>query len=264
MENSPAVKKESVASILGRVDIKKRFDDILGKKSPGFMSSIISATSANKELSKADPNSVVRAAAIAAALDLPINPSLGFAHIVPYKDKGEPVAQFQMGWKGFVQLAMRTGQYKTINAVQVYKGELVSRNRFTGEMELDESKRESDEIIGYVAYFRLINGFEKWLYMTSKETAAHGKRYSKSFDKDFGKWKTDFDAMSLKTVVKMLLSKYGILSIDMQTALQADQAIINKEEGYEYPDGHGDVIDAEEVSSDQKLIDRFKEEGSKG
>ena len=239
--------------------IKRRFEDVLGKKAAGFMSSIISATSANKELKKADPISIVSAAAVAAALDLPINPSLGFAHIVPYSGQ----AQFQMGWRGFVQLGMRTGQYKTINAAVVREGELVSSNKFTGEMVFDETKRTSDKIIGYVAYFRLLNGFEKWFYMTMDEVRAHGKKYSKSFESGGGRWKNDFDLMALKTVLKMLMSKYGVLSIEMQTAFQADQAIVKEDGGFEYPDNDSDpnVIDGEvsdpPKTTAQELHDRF-------
>ncbi|MFA5323147.1 MAG: recombinase RecT [Smithella sp.] len=231
--NLPAQRKQdAISALLSQDAIKARFDTVLGKKAPGFMSSIISAVNGNKKLKEANPMTVISSAAVAASLDLPINPSLGFAHIVPYG--GE--AQFQMGWRGFVQLGMRTGQYKTINVASVHEGELISHNPFTGEMEFDASKRTSDQIIGYVAYFRLLNGFEKYLYMTVEETKAHGKRYSKFFSGANAKWQTDFDAMSMKTVLKMLLSKYGILSIDMQTAIQADQAVVRESGEYDYPD----------------------------
>jgi recombination protein RecT len=257
---STEVKKPDALSVLLRQDsIKKRFEEVLGKKAAGFMSSIISATNANKELKKADPLSIVSAAAVAAALDLPINPSLGFAHIVPYKKDGVAIAQFQMGYRGFIQLGMRSGQYKTINACAVYEGELVASNRFTGEMTFDESKRTANKIIGYAAYFKLINGFEKWVYMSVEEAKAHGKRYSKSYNLATGKWQTDFDAMALKTVLKMLMSKYGILSVDMQTAVLADQAIVKKDGEYEYPDN--DVVDTEITeppkSKAKELTDKF-------
>jgi recombination protein RecT len=264
-QNLPAAqaKHDPISALLSQDAIKRRFEGMLGKKAAGFMSSIISATSANKELKNSDPLSIVQAAAVAAALDLPINPSLGFAHIVPYSGK----AQFQMGWRGFVQLGMRTGQYKTINACIVYEGELVSRNRFTGEMEFDENRRDSETIIGYVAYFKLVNGFEKWLYMTIEEVKAHGKKYSKSFDNANGRWKKDFDVMALKTVIKMLLSKWGILSIEMQTAVMADQAVVKKDGAYTYPDGTGsDVVDGEitegegtgdEAKTNEQILEDF-------
>lgn len=228
----PDEAKNSLKGTLDSPAVRKRFEDVLGKKAPGFISSIISAVNANQKLREADYMSVIQAAAVAAALDLPINPSLGFAHIVPYAGK----AQFQIGWRGYVQLAMRTGQYKTVNVTPVCEGELISHDKFTGEMEFNSGKKISEKVVGYVAYFRLMNGFEKFLYMTAEETAAHGKRYSVTFGYATGKWKTDFEAMSMKTVLKMLLSKYGILSIDMQTAIQADQAVVTHAGEYVYAD----------------------------
>jgi recombination protein RecT len=133
-------------------------------------------------------------------------------------------------------LGMRTGQYRTINVSLVHEGELVSHNHFTGEMTFVSAAKVSDKIIGYVAYFKLINGFEKYYYMTTEEVHSHGKRYSQSFSKENAKWKTDFDAMAQKTVIKMLLSKFGILSIEMQTAIQADQAVVSEAGDYTYPD----------------------------
>jgi recombination protein RecT len=266
-ENLPAKQSQplTLAALLGQESIKSRFESVLGKKAAGFMSSIISAVNANPELKKADQMSVVAAAAVAASLDLPINPSLGFAHLVPYKRDGVPIAQFQMGWRGFVQLGMRSGQYRTLNVCEVYEGELITGNRFTGEMHFDEKQRTSDKIIGYVAYFKLLNGFEKYLYMTVEQAKAHGKRYSKSFDHKSGKWQTDFDAMSMKTVIKMLLSKFGILSIEMQNAVQVDQAVIKTMDGkYEYvdnPENDGNVIEGEveEKPDDAAAIKAFDE-----
>jgi len=247
--NLPAQQRQDpVSSLLNQESVKKRFENMLGKKAAGFMSSVISATQGNKELKKADPMSIVAAAAVAASLDLPINPSLGFAHIVPYGGQ----AQFQMGWRGFVQLAMRSGQYKTINVCVVYEGELLKNDRFTGEMQFSEGSKESDKIIGYVAYFKLLNGFEKWLYMTVEQVQAHGKKYSKSFDNPKGKWKTDFEAMALKTPIKLLLSRFGILSTEMQTAVQSDQAVIKHDGSYSYVDGADDAIDVLEADPEEK------------
>jgi recombination protein RecT len=252
MENEqtlPATQKkpDAISALLSQDVVKARFEQVLGKKAPGFMSSIISAVNSNSELKKADPMSVVAAAAVAASLDLPINPSLGFAHIVPYSGK----AQFQMGWRGFVQLGMRSGQYKTINVCPVHEGELVESNPFTGEMVFDEKKRTADKIIGYVAYFKLMNGFEKYLYMTEDQVTAHGKKYSKSYENKNSMWQKDSQPMKLKTVLKMLLSKFGILSIEMQNAVQYDQATIKTIDGgaYEYIDNNGDgsIIEGEIV-----------------
>jgi recombination protein RecT len=205
---------------------------MLGAKSAGFMSSILSVVNSNQDLKACDPMSVIAAAAVAASLDLPINPSLSFAHIVPYSGR----AQFQMGWRGFVQLGMRTGQYKTMNIAVVYEGELKNYNRITGEMEFNLAAKKSDKIIGYVAYFKLLNGFEKYYYMTMEQVTKHGKQYSKVFTNPKGRWVQDFDAMALKTVIKMLLSKYGIMSIDMQKAVTHDQGVIQKDGKVEYID----------------------------
>lgn len=218
----------TLRGLLERVDVKGRFQEMLGARAPGFISSIISAANASQILAAADPMTVVSAAVMAATLDLPINPQLGFAHIVPFLDKksGTTKAQFMLGWKGFVQLAMRTGQYKTMNASPVYEGELKREDRVTGEIELDYAAKKSDTVVGYAAYFRLVNGFEKYWFMSVEEIEKHGRRYSKSYDT--GQWKKNFEAMALKTVLKLLLSKFGILSIDMQKALASDQGVIKE------------------------------------
>lgn len=236
---------DRLTTILARVDVRKKFEDMLGKKAPGFISSILSLRNTKLELKNCDPMSIISAAAIAATLDLPINQNLGFAHIVPYSG----VAQFQMGWKGFVQLAIRTGLYQTMNAAEIYEGELVQYNRITGQTEIDESQRKSDKVVAYVAYFKLSTGFEKYLLMTVEQVTKHAKRYSKSFTRAGTPWQINFDAMALKTVLKLLLSKYGILSIEMQKALQYDQSVVTETEGgekVEYPDGS---IDAETVQT---------------
>ncbi len=238
-----------IEELMNQDNIKKRFKEVLGKKSAGFISSLIAAYKGNSSLREADPMSVISAGMIAATLDLPINSNLGFAHIVPYSSKGVMLAQFQVGWKGFVQLAIRTGQYKTMNAAVIYEGELKSYNRITGEVEFDLAGKKSDKVIGYVSFFKLINGFEKYLYMPVEETTAHGKKYSKSFNTATGKWKLDFDSMSLKTVVKMLLGKWGILSIELQKAITADQGVSLALDGedFEYPD-------APEATAPERLI----------
>lgn len=221
----------------------------MGKRSAAFMSSIVSAVNQNSALKKCDPMSVISAAAVAAAMDLPITQSLGFAHIVPYKDS----AQFQIGWKGFVQLAMRSGQYKTINITPVLEGQLKRHNSFTGEMEFQQEST-SDKHVGYLLYFKLLNGYEKYYYMTKEQCTAHGKRYSASFKKNYGQWVDDFESMALKTVAKMGLSKYGVLSLDMQKAIEVDQAAIGEDGQPQFVDGAEpkDVTSQGSESSDRK------------
>lgn len=210
-------------TLLGRDEVKNRFQEIMGKKAPGFISSILSLTNSNALLQKAEPYSILNSAVVAATLDLPINPNLGFAAIVPYGN----TAQFQLQYKGLVQLAMRSGQYKTINVSEVYEGEIKNVNRFTGDYEFGE--RTSDTVVGYMAYFKLVNGFEKYSYMTVGEIKEHAGRYSKTYQRGGGVWKDNFDAMAKKTVLKLLLSKFGILSIEMQRAQTFDQSSIKSD-----------------------------------
>ena len=169
-----------------------------------------------------------KAGAIAATLDLPIDPNLVFAYIVPYNNKGKNEAQFQMGYKGFVQLAIRTGQYKRINVTELYEGQFESYDPITDELKYNLDNRLSDEITHYVAYFQTINGFEKYNVMSKEEIETHAKKFSKTYSYKGSSWQTNFNTMAKKTVLKLLLSKFGILSIEMQTAQKADQAVIRE------------------------------------
>ena len=230
----------SLQELLNRARVKQRFEELLNQSAPSFISSILAIYKSNKKLQECSPNSILAAAGIAAALKLPINPSLGFAFIVPYKNH----ATFQIGWKGFVQLAMRSGQYRTLNSGAVREGQIEDIDFVTGE--IIRGEKISDEIVGYVAYMELINGFKKSLYMSVDEMQAHAEKYSQSYAYDLRSgrkssvWSTNFDAMAKKTVLKKLLNNFGIISIDQQsaalaTALQADQAVIT-EDGFRYID----------------------------
>jgi recombination protein RecT len=241
-------KEERIKSLIASPAIRARFDEMLGRRAPAFLSSIVSAVSSNPALAQCEPMSVISAAAVAAAMDLPINSSLGFAHIVPYKN----VAQFQIGWKGFVQLAMRSGQYKTINLTPVLEGQIKNHNPFTGDMEfVQESKSEKQ--IGYLLYFKLLNSYEKYFYMTREEVEAHGKEYSATFKRGFGMWVDNFEAMALKTVAKLGLSRYGILSVDMQRAVELDQAAIDDNGQPQYIDAEFRAASAPEPSRADKM-----------
>lgn len=243
---------------------KKRINEIMGKKAASFMASIVNVSNL-PGLKEADPNSIISSAIVAATLDLPIDQNLGFAYIVPYNTKeGNSYvkkAQFQMGYRGYIQLAMRTGQYKTINAIEIYKGEIKRVNRLTGEIEFneDEDLIDRDTVVGYMAYFKLLNGFEKTLYMTKEEMEKHAKKYSQSYgsSKDWvsknSLWSTDFDGMAIKTVIKRLLSKYGILSVEMQNAITNDQAVMNNEGNPEYIDNQ--VREEISQNANKKTID---------
>lgn len=195
--------------------VQEQFSNVLKGAGKQFTTSILSVIQTNGQLRNATNESIMTAAMKAAVLNLPIEPSLGYAYIVSYGNQ----AQFQLGYKGLIQLAQRSGLYKSINAGPVYKSQLISYNPLFEELELDFSQPQ-DEIVGYFAAFKLLNGFEKVTYWTKEKATAHGKRFSKSFNK--GPWKTDFDAMAQKTALKDILSKYGPLSVEMQEAIQAD------------------------------------------
>ncbi len=258
-------------SLFERVDVKDKFSELLGKRAPSFITSVLQIVSSNKMLADADPTSIYQSAAVAATLDLPLNNSLGFAYIVPYNEKQpdgtyKKVAQFQIGYKGFKQLALRSGQFLTINSVDVRLGEIKNHNRLSGEMEfswvLDEKERESLPIIGYVSFFKLMNGYEQTYFMTIEKLSSHGKKYSQTFKKGFGLWKDDFDSMCLKTVTKLNLSKNAPLSIDMQKAVIADQSIVKNNETIDvsYPDNEVDK-EQERISlmlSDCKTVEEIE------
>lgn len=217
-------------NLFNRDDVKKKFQEMLGKKAQGFITSVLQIASSNSLLMKADPKSIYNAAATAATLDLPINQNLGFAWIVPYKG----AAQFQIGWKGFVQLALRTGQYARINVVDVYQNQFKSFNALTEELDANFDIDGEGEIVGYCAHFRLVNGFEKTTYWSKAKVVAHATKYSQSYKSTTAsspwKDKDQFHEMSKKTVLKNTLAKWGIMSIEMQKAVITDQAIINDEE----------------------------------
>lgn len=216
----------TIKGLLDSPGIKKRFEEVLSKKAPQYMSSIINLINGSTDLKDCDQMSVVASCMVAATLDLPVDKNLGYAWIIPYKVKGEKSkAQFQLGYKGYVQLALRTGQYKAINVVEIHEGELLGWNPLTEELKVDFEAKKSEAIIGYAGYFELLNGFKKSTYWTKEQITKHKNKYSKS---DFG-WSKDWDAMAKKTVLRNILSKWGILSIDMQTAYTADQATIKPE-----------------------------------
>lgn len=244
----PAPRKIDVLkSVLNAPSVQEQFKNALDKNSSAFIASVIDLYGSDTALQTCEPKAVVMEALKAAVMKLPINRALGFAYVVVYNNKVQnqdgtwtkvPTPTFVPGYKGYIQLAMRTGQYRTINADVVYEGEVRSVNKLTGEIAFD-GERKSDKIIGYFCYFELLNGFSKTLYMTVSDMASYAKRYSKSVKKDTtaqsleklanaagvsGKvgWEGNFNDMALKTVIRRLLSKYGYLSVDMQNAMVAD------------------------------------------
>jgi len=261
----PVTGIKSVSSFLNSESIKNKFTEVLGQKATGFIASVLAACNMNNDLKNATTESIYTAALMAATLDLPINPNLGFAYLIPYKKNiGKPnetvECQFQVGAKGFKQLAQRTGRYLIISDAIVYEGQLVEENPLTG-FKFDWTKKASDKVIGYVSYFKLINGFESTFYMSVEKMNQHALRYSQSFKsqtkwvKDSSKWTTDFDTMALKTVTKLNISKNGPLSIEMEKAMITDQAVIKDADtlDVEYEDNKEDkTIHPEDL---QMLLD---------
>lgn len=248
-DNKPeAVQQKSVNAILNSIldgeGMRKRFDELLGKRTPQFLSSLITLVNADVNLQRAfreAPMTVIQSALKAATFDLPIEPSLGYAYIVPFNNnikdengnfKKRMEASFIIGYKGMVQLCLRTGAYSRVpDAVDVREGELVKYDRLTGDCEFkweeDEEAREKLPVIGYAGYFRLKNGAEKTIYMTVKQIEAHEKKNRKGQYQTKG-WREDFDAMARKTVIRRLAGKYGLMSIEYQNGDEETVRIANE------------------------------------
>lgn len=269
-EQKPVPVVNQVKAMLSQDNIKEKFTEVLGHKAPQFMASITNAVSGSSQLKKCPANSIIGAAFVAATYDLPIDSNLGFAAIVPYNESvydqqrrewvKVPKAQFQMMYKGFIQLAIRSGYYEKMNYAVVYEDELVSYNPITGEVEFTRDfnsctqrmNGEYEKVVGYYAWFRLKTGFSQELFMTKSAVDNHAKKYSQAYrydlnnNKKSSKWTTDFEAMALKTVIKLLLSKWGILSVDMQRAIQDDQKVYDEDGEGSYGDNQPDMIPAED------------------
>lgn len=234
----------TVKQLLSADAVKAKFDDVLGKKAPQFTTSLINVVNSNYQLKNADANSVIASALVAASLDLPVNPSLGYMYIIPYGNTAQP----QIGYKGYIQLAQRSGQYKHLNAIPVYEGELKAWNPLTEEVvyEPKQDRDTDDQPIGYLGYMELLNGFSKTVYWTHKQIDDHRKEFSKSGGKDTpkGVWKDHYDAMALKTVLRNLLTKWGPMTVDMQSADMADSG------QYDHLDEERREVQAEEAEPD--------------
>lgn len=250
-------------SVLNAPSVQEQFQNALGSNSNSFVASVIDLYNTDKSLQDCNPNQVVMEALKAAVLKLPINRALGYAYILPFKNKGVPTPTFIIGYKGLIQLAMRTGQYRYINADVVYEGEIAGKDKLTGSIDFTGQKK-SDKVIGYFAHIELLNGFRKTLYSTVEEIAKHAKMYAPTlkFSKDItveslaklaGKeptgigWTNSFDDMAIKTVLRELLSKYGYLSIEMQSAIVQD---VETDIRAERDNAIQDVV-AEEVSMEE-------------
>ena len=250
-------------SILDGEKMRSRFDELLGKRAPQFISSVVSLVNASPTMQEAfydSPMTVIQAALKAATFDLPIDQNLGYAYIVPFKNNKKNAdgtwtkkteASFILGWKGMLQLALRTGAYKTINVVDIREGELLSYNRLTEEVDIrfeeDEEKREALPVVGYVGYYRLVNGAEKTIYMTVKQIENHEKKFRKGDYMGKG-WKDDWDAMARKTIYRNLIGKYGVMSIDYQDRGDAMSLANQMQEEYNLGGENPDLVYEAEFS----------------
>lgn len=244
--------KLGLKALMSTPTMKKKFEEVLHDNANGFMANVMTLVSNDSYLADSEPMSIMSGALTAATLNLGLDKNLGYAYLVPFNSrnkqtgKWEKKAQFVLGYKGYIQLAQRSGQYRALNVIEVYEGELKSWNRLTEEFDFDPEGRKSEEVIGYVGYFELLNGFKKTVYWTKQEIEAH--RISNSKDKDktkkSGVWASDYDAMARKTVLRNMLSKWGILSIEMQKATIADEHVQNVS-----PDG--DIVSETEVEDEE-------------
>ena len=264
-ESGKQTVNQLMSAMLDGEKMRGRFDELLGKRAPQFISSVVSLVNATPALQEAffdSPMTVIQAALKAATFDLPIDQNLGYAYIVPFKNNkkmpdGSWVkkmeASFILGWKGMHQLALRTGSYKTINVVDIREGELKAYNRLTEEVEIDfvddEEAREKLQVIGYVGYYRLVNGAEKTIYMTVKQIENHEKRFRKGDAQGKG-WRDDWDAMARKTVYRKLIGKWGVMSIDYQNHGEATALANQMQEEYDLENKN--VYEAEYTDVDEE------------
>ena len=243
---------------------KNLINQTLGDKERAtrFIASISSAVATNQALQECDAGTILSGALLGESLNLSPSPQLGQYYLVPFNDskKGYKVAQFQLGYKGYIQLAIRSGQYKKLNVLAIKKGELIKYDPLNEEIEVnlieDEEERENAETIGYYAMFEYSNGFRKSLYWSKSKMQKHALKYSKGYSahKGYTYWEKDFDGMAYKTMLRQLISKWGIMSIDMQQAVEKDMATINTDGTYEYVDNEENEIIEQEEPQEETTI----------
>lgn len=250
LTNQKANQKLGITTYLSNDAVKNQINSIVGgKNGPRFISSIVSAVNANSQLQQCTNQSILSGALLGESLNLSPSPQLGQYYLVPFNDREKgKVAQFQLGYKGYIQLAIRSGQYKKLNVLAIKEGELIRFDPLNEEIEVklieDEEEREQAETVGYYAMFEYTNGFKKAIYWSKKKMEAHAMKYSMGYraKKGYTFWEKDFDGMAYKTMLRQLISKWGIMSIDMQTAIDADMAVINADGTKNYVDNEDENI----------------------
>lgn len=248
MPNNQIAKVDQFKGVLNSQTIRAQLKNSLKENAGAFMSSMIDLYGGDSELQKCDPEKVALECVKAAALKLPLVKSLGFAYVVPYKR----VPTFTIGYKGLIQLAQRSGQYLTINADCVYEGELAGKDKLSGMIDLN-GERTGDKIIGYFAYFKLINGFEKTLYMPKEDVEAWAKRYSPSYSSSYSPWSKEFDKMAQKTVLRRLIGTYGVMTPEIQMALEKDDSGKTPQQEIEHDANKTPIdVDFKDVATNQE------------
>lgn len=259
LAKQPSKQRLGIGAYLTADAVRDRINQVVGgKDGQRFISAVVSATQTNPTLQECSNSSILSAALLGESLKLSPSPQLGQYYMVPYDDsKQGKVAQFQLGYKGYIQLAIRSGQYKKLNVLAIKEGELIKFDPLNEEIEVnliqDEEQREQAATIGYYAMFEYTNGFRKALYWSKKKMEAHALKYSKGYAADKRKgtswtfWTKDFDGMAYKTMLRQLISKWGIMSVEMQQAYDADMAILHEDGSKSYVDNDSDVIEMEPV-----------------
>jgi len=217
--------QEKLKDLISTDQVQAMFRNALRERADQFLASVVDLYNNDKTLQQCRPSEVLAEAFKAATLDLPINKQLGLSWIVPFNDRklGKTVPTFQLGYKGYIQLCLRSGAYRHIHAGPVYEGEFKSEDRLTGAIDLS-GKQTSSRLVGFSAYIETVNGFSKALYWSVEKMNAHAKRYSMSYGSDYSPWAKNYEEMGTKTILRQLLSKYGIMSIDLQKAQLSDYA----------------------------------------
>lgn len=244
VNNSLSNQQPKLSQYLSQESVRMGIENSVGKsKTADFIANVLSVAAANPVIQKCDYKTVVSAAMMATSLELPLSPQLGYVYLVPFDDNrnNRTVATFIMGYKGYIQLAIRSGQYRKINVFAIKEGELKGWNPATEDIDIqveDYDGRENAETIGYCARIELVNGFVKTIYWSKQKMEAHARKYSKGYDADVRKgtsytyWSTDFDGMAMKTMLRQIISKWGIMSIKMQQAYEADNESDANSQGF--------------------------------
>lgn len=272
INNTLAKKEQSFSTFLALPAVRKKiFDVVAGDRGSQFIASIATSVGANPAVAECDYSSILTSALLGEALKLSPSPQLGQFYMVPYNDKNRgKLAQFQLGYKGYIQLAIRSGQYRKINVMSIKEGELIQYDALNEDIEVklidDEEARENAVTIGYYAMFELVNGFRKTMYWSLSKMQAHAKKYSQGYAADLKKgtswtfWSKDFDGMAYKTMLRQLISKWGIMSIDLQTAITNDMGVIKDDGAVDYVDGaDSEIFKPAVVTSDEPVAQQTAE-----